>query len=152
MGQIALSPTIAALLGAIIGGALSVLASWLAQRVQTRAQWLSQEIQRRQQLYSEFVEAAARCYAEALENSEPSSIRLAKVYAEIGRMRLQSTDAVVREAHQVVHKILETYGDTNKSKGEIRDLLAEGSVDLFSSFGDVCRAELARLQPDRLIL
>lgn len=143
----ALNQAIAALLGAVVGGTLSVLASWLAQRVQTRGQWLSQEIQRRQQLYSEFVEAAARCYADALQNDEPNSGRLAKLYGDIGRMRLQSSDAVVEEANRIAHKILDTFSDANRTNGEIRDLLTHGSVDLFSAFGHACRAELAGLQP-----
>ena len=141
---------IAALLGAVIGGLLSVLASWLAQRVQTRAQWLSQEIQRRQQLYSEFLEAATLCYAEALQFEEANTARLATLYGEIGRMRLHSSDRVVREAYAIAHKILDAYGDANRSKAEIRDLLAHDSLDLFSDFGNACRAELAQLQPHRV--
>jgi hypothetical protein len=94
----ALIPTIAALLGAIIGGLLSVLASWLAQRVQARAQWMSQEILRRQQLYSEFIEAAARCYADALQRNEPNTAALSRLYGEIGRMRLHSSALVIKEA------------------------------------------------------
>ena len=146
----ALNQAIAALLGAVVGGMLSVLASWLAQRVQTKGQWLSQEIQRRQQVYSEFVEAAARCYADALQNDEPNSGKLAKLYGDIGRMRLQSSPTVVNEANRIAHKILDTYGDANRTRVEIRDLLTHDSVDLFSDFGNVCRAELARLQPQRV--
>src|SRR5262245_5508978 len=131
----------AALLGAVIGGLLSVLASWLAQHVQARAQWISEEVQRRQQLYSEFVESAVRSYANALQNNEPNGGRLAKLYGDVGRMRLHSSDAVIREANRIVHKILDAYNDTNRSKVEIRDFLAHDSVDLFSDFGDACRAE-----------
>ena len=89
--------TLAALLGAVIGGALSVLASWLAQRVQSRSQLLSQEIQRRQLLYSEFVQATARCYTDALQETEPDPVRIADLYGEIGRMRLYSSDTVLEE-------------------------------------------------------
>src|ERR1700754_1463595 len=110
--------TLAALLGAIIGGALSVLASWLAQRVQTTSQWLSQEVMRRQQLYSQFVEAAACCFGDALLESEPETARLANLYGEMGRMRLVSTEPVLREANKIVHMILDTYADTNRSKVE----------------------------------
>ena len=143
----ALNQAGAALVGAIIGGALSVLASWLAQRVQTKGQWLAQEIQRRQQLYNEFVDAAARCYADALQSDNPNTGRLARLYGDIGRMRLQSSEGVVKEANRIAHKILDTFGDANRTNGEIRDLLAHDSVDLFSTFGRVCRAELGRLQP-----
>ena len=144
--------TLAALLGAVIGGMLSVLASWLAQRVQSKTQWLTQEIQRRQTLYNEFVEGASCCFADALQQNDPDPGSLAKLYGEIGRMRLQSSSAVIHEATLIAHKILEAYADTNRSKGEIREFLAHDTVDLFSDFGDACRAELARLQPIGLML
>jgi hypothetical protein len=138
---------IAAIVGTIIGGILSVLASLLAQRVQSRSQWMVQEIKQRQQLYSEFVQGTVRCYADALQQNEPDPGRLANVYGEIGRMRLYSSEAVVNEAYNIVHTILQTYHDPNRNREEIRDLLDSGSVDLFSKFGDACRAELAQLSP-----
>jgi hypothetical protein len=138
--------TVAALLGAVIGGLLSVFASWLAQRVQSRSQLVSQEIQRRQVLYSEFVQATVRCYADALQENEPDPGRLANIYGEIGRMRLYSSDAVLKEANRIAHAILEAYSGSNRTKAEIRDFLASDSVDLFSDFGDACRAELAHIQ------
>lgn len=145
-----MDPTLAALLGAVIGGLLSVLASWLAQRVQARAQWLSQEILRRQQLYSEFVELAARCFGDALMHDEPNTATLAKMYGDVGRIRLNSSEEVVREAYRITHRVLDAYGDANRSKVEIRDFLARDSVDLFSDFGDACRVELIRMQPHKI--
>jgi hypothetical protein len=139
--------TLAALLGATVGGMLSVLASWIAQRVQSRSQWVVQEIKQRQHLYSEFIQGSARCYADALQENDPDPGRLAALYGEIGQMRLHSSDGVVLEARQIAHMILQTYHDANRNKAEIRDLLDSGSVDLFSRFGDACRAELAGLNP-----
>lgn len=138
---------IAALVGALIGGLLSVLSSWIAQRVQSRSQLLALEIQRRQQLYSDFVEEAANCYSDALHSSEPDSVALSKLYGELGRMRLVSSDAVIEEAHRILHIILDAYRDSNQSWIEIRDFLARDSVDLYSAFAEACRMELARLQP-----
>lgn len=142
--------TLAALLGAAIGGILSVIASWIAQRVQSKSQWLVQEIKQRQQLYSEFLEAASSCFAEALQANDPNSPMLAKMYAEIGRMRLVSSALVVNEAHRIAHKILDAYSANNRSGAEVRDLLSSASIDLFSAFGDACRSELARLRPVRI--
>jgi hypothetical protein len=141
--------TLAALLGAIIGGLLSVLASWLAQRVQSKSQLITQEIKRRQQLYSDFVEASARCYSDALQENEPEPGRLSKLYGEVGRMRLFSSEPVVMEAYKIVHSILEAYQDCNRTKEEIRDFLAGNSIDLFSDFGDACRTELGSLERHR---
>jgi hypothetical protein len=138
--------TVAALLGAVIGGVLSVIASWLAQRVQSRSQLISQEILRRQLLYSEFVQATSRCYADALQENEPDPGRMANIYGEIGRMRIYSSDAVLKEANRIAHRILEAYSESNRTKTEIRDFLASDSFDLFADFGDACREELAHLQ------
>jgi hypothetical protein len=142
--------TAAALLGAIIGGLLSVLASWLAQRVQTRSQWLTQEIARRQQLYSEFLDAAVCCFADALEHDEVDTTAVAKLYGELGRMRLNSSEPVLREAYRIVHRILETYMDPNRTKSEVGELLSRETIEFYSDFADACRAELMQLQPQRM--
>lgn len=139
--------TFAALLGAFIGGILSVLASWVAQRVQSRSQWVVQEIKQRQRLYSNFIQGSARCYADALAQNDPDPGMLATLYGEIGQMRLHASEPVVAAARAIAHEILRTYQDPNRNKEEIRDLLESGSVDLFSKFGDACRAELDRLHP-----
>lgn len=145
-----LSQALAALFGALIGGLLSVVASWLAQRVQTKGQWITQEIQRRQQLYGQFIEMAARCYAEALAKNEAHTGRLAKLYGDIGQMRLHSSRLVIHEANKVAHKILEAYGDINRTGDEIRAYLAEDSTHLFSAFGEACRTELEQLEPQKV--
>jgi hypothetical protein len=142
--------TLAALFGAVIGGALSVLASWLAQRVQSTSQLLAQEIKQRQQLYSEFVGAASCCYADGLMQNEPDTASLARLYGEVGRMQLISSAPVILEADRITRRILAAYADDNRSKIEVGDFLAQNSVDLFSSFGKACRAELARLEPRQL--
>ena len=139
--------TFAALFGAVIGGLLSVLASILAQRVQARSQWFVQEFKQRQHLYSEFIEAASCCFADALQENEPETAAMARLYAQVGRMQLISSEPVVREANRIAHKILDTFACENRSKAEAADLLSRDSIDLFSEFGVACRAELSRLQP-----
>ena len=84
--------TFAALLGATIGGMLSVLASWIAQRVQSRSQWVVQEIKQRKQLYSEFIQRSVRCYADALQTIQiledlPRSMAKSGKCASIRRTR-----------------------------------------------------------------
>lgn len=143
--------TLAALVGAIIGGVLSVIASWIAQRVQTRSQWLSQEIARRQLLYSEFLDAAVCCYGDALEHDEVDTTAVSKLYGEMGRMRLNSSEIVLREAYKLVHKILETYRAANRSRSEVTELLSRDAIDLYADFADACRAELMALQPLRIM-
>jgi hypothetical protein len=142
--------TLAALLGAVIGGVLSVLASWLAQRIQSTSQLLALEIKQRQKLYSEFVGAASCCFADGLLQSEPDTASLARLYGEVGRMQLVSSEPVIKEAERITHKILAAFAGDNRSKIEAGDILAHNSVDLFSAFGKACRTELARLEPHHL--
>jgi len=141
--------TLAALLGAVIGGVLSVVASWVAQRIQTRSQWLSQEVQRRQELYSEFLKTASRCFAHALLENEPDRGQIGKLYSEIGRMRLQSSAAVVKEATHVAQLIMATYAAENRTTEEINALTADETFDPFCDFSNACRAELVGLRPIR---
>src|SRR5690242_17496891 len=143
--------TIAALLGALIGGILSVAASWLAQHVQMKTQCLSLEIQRRQQLYSEFMETASHCFADALERNELDKELLAKLFSKIGRMRLQSSDRVVVEASRVAQTILAAYAGDNLTSEQIRQFLSSDTTDVYAGFGDACRAELVALQPLRIV-
>lgn len=141
-----MNQAIAVLVGALLGGLLSVLSSWVAQHVQIRGQWLSEEVRRRQDLYTEFIEAAAHCYGDALRRDQPAWDLLAKVYGAMGRMRLQSSDLVMDEAGRITRKILTTYREGNWSADQIRDFLAEHSVELFADFARACRIELMGLQ------
>ena len=142
-----MNSTLAALLGAIIGGLLSVVASWLAQRVQSKAQWLTQEIARRQQLYSEFLDAAVCAYADALQHDQIDTNAVSKLYGEMGRMRLNSSEPVLLESYKILRKILEAYKDTNRSSSEVGELLSRDSINLYTDFSDACRAELLQLEP-----
>jgi hypothetical protein len=146
----ALFSTIAALLGAIIGGMLSVLASWLAQRVQARTLWLVQELRRREDLYREFIHAATRCYGMALQRNVGDTETIAELYAELGRMRVISSPAVLHEAELIVDKILAAFLDPNRDFVEVREMLINHSIDLFSSFGRACRIELEGLRPSEI--
>jgi hypothetical protein len=49
-------PALAGLTGAAIGGLTSGIASWFAQRTQSRVQLLAQDKVPRQELYKEFIE------------------------------------------------------------------------------------------------
>jgi hypothetical protein len=120
--------TLAALLGAVIGGLLSVLASWLAQRIQARGQWLAQEIRRWQELYSEFLETAVGGYGEPLLRQEPDVAMLAKLYGELGGMRLHSSPEVIEEGLVISDKILDAHTDRQddrRDQGPACPLFAE---------------------------
>ena len=137
---------LAALVGAAIGGLTSVLASWLTQRTQVRAEWLAHDRVRRQELYKEFIEEATKCYVDALQHGEPDLHALANLYAKISRMRVQSSRKVADEADLIGRKIVDTYLAPDKTFVELRQMIADGSIDILGNFGEVCRAEFESLR------
>ncbi|MGF6856550.1 hypothetical protein [Paraburkholderia sp. CI3] len=137
---------LAALIGAAIGGLTSVLATWLTQRTQVRAEWRAHDRVRRQELYKEFIEEATKCYVVALQHNEPDLNSLGSLYAKISRMRVQSSREVADEADVIGRKIVDTYLAPDKSFIEIREMLADGSIDILNNFSDACRAEFASLR------
>jgi hypothetical protein len=132
---------LAALAGATIGGLTSVLASWVAQRVQARAQWIVQDKLRRQELYREFIEVASKAYVDALQHGEADVSTLVEVYAKIGRMRVLSSPEVVDAADKIVRTIVDTYLEPDKTFIELREMINSGQIDLIRGFSEVCRAE-----------
>jgi hypothetical protein len=132
---------LAALAGAIIGGLTSVLASWLAQRVQARAQLSVQDKLRRQELYRDFIEGAAKAYVDALQHGQPDISALVEVYAKISRMRVLSSPKVTEAADKIVRTIVDTYLEPDKTFIELRGMLNSGTIDLLRSFSEVCREE-----------
>ena len=140
--------TLAALLGAVIGGLLSVVASWVAQQIQSKSQWLTQEIARRQLLYSEFLDASVCAYADALQHDQIDTNAISHLYGEMGRMRLNSSEPVLLESYRLLHKILAAYKDTNRTSSEVGELFSNDAIDLYTDFSDACRAELMQLQPE----
>jgi hypothetical protein len=137
---------LAALVGAAIGGLTSVFASWFTQRTQVRAEWFAHDRARRQELYKEFIEEATRLYVDALQHDDPDLGSLVGLYAKISRMRVQSSHEVAEEADLVGRKIVDTYLTPDKSFIELRQMLADGTLDILGKFGDVCRAEFESLR------
>jgi hypothetical protein len=137
---------LAALVGAAIGGLTSVLASWLTQRTQVRAEWVAHDRVRRGELYKEFIEEATKCYVDALQHNEPDLSTLGSLYAKISRMRVQSSREVADQADVIGRKIVDTYLAPDKSFVEIREMLADGSIDILNAFSDACRAEFTSLR------
>jgi hypothetical protein len=141
---------LAALVGAAIGGLTSVLASWLTQRTQVRAEWLAQDRVRRQDLYKEFIDEATSCYVDALQHDQPNIQGLVNLYARVSRMRVQSSRDVATEADVIVRKIVDTYLAPDKSFIELRQMLADDSLDILGKFGEACRVEFESLRAQQL--
>jgi hypothetical protein len=135
---------LAALVGTAEGGFTNVIAGLLSHRLQVRAQWFARENNRRQTLYREFIEEASKCYIDALQHDNAEIPGLVSLYAKLGRMRVLSSDSVVKCADEIAKKILDTYLEPDKSFVELRDMAKTGTIDLLYQFSMVCREEFER--------
>jgi hypothetical protein len=68
------------------------------------------------------------------------------VYAKIDQMHVHSTPPVIASALEIRRRLVDTYIDNNRQFGEIREMLADGSIDLLGRFSEACRAELDRMR------
>jgi len=132
---------VAALAGAAIGGVMTVFASWLSQHAQARTQWIAQNQARRQELYKEFIEQSSKLYVHALQNSSADLVALMRLYAELSRMRILSSAAVIDSADRMLKKIADTYLEPNKTFPELRQMSDSGLIDPLRDFSEACREE-----------
>ena len=136
---------LSALAGSAVGGLTSGVATWLAQRTQSRAGQLAHDLEQREDLYRDFITTAARTYGDALMRTEPEIAHLVALYAMISRMRVLSATRVVTSADQVMASIIDTYFSPNRSVRELRDLIKAGQgIDPLKEFSEAAREELAR--------
>lgn len=141
---------LAALAGTAVGGFTSVIAGLLSHRLQVRAQWFAHENNRRQVLYREFIEEASKCYIDALQNDKAGIPALVGLYAKLGRMRVLSSEVVVKSADEIAKRILDTYLEPDKSFVELRDMAKSGTIDLLYQFSMACREEFERFRAQQL--
>jgi hypothetical protein len=137
---------LSALLGAVIGGFTSFLASYMTQRMQVRTQWFTQDRLRRQDLYKEFIEEASKCYIDALLHDKDDIPSLVTVYTKISRMRVLSSPMVIDCAERIGRKILDTYSAPDKTVAELREMANSKSIDILHEFSEACREEFESLR------
>ena len=139
-----LSP-LSALLGALIGGAASLLAAIYTQRGHDRIQRVANEITKRETVYADFVMHASKLLLNAYTHDE---ITLGgdeqRLVGLINRMRLFAPQDVVGGAEAVVKAIVEI---SLKPSIELRQLAKEAlskspDPDPFLAFSLICRTDL----------
>jgi hypothetical protein len=136
---------LSALAGAIIGGVMSLLASWVANQRQVRSQWIAHDRSRREDLYKEFIEEAAKCYIDALLHEKPDISSIIVLYAKMSRMRVMSSHQVIESAEQLIQQIISTYSAPAKTFAELQAMKYE-SLDIIRNFSESCRAEFDDLR------
>jgi hypothetical protein len=141
----ALLGPIAALVGALIGGGMSMFAAISSQRVQDRLQRVGNEITKRETVYADFVMTGSNMLLKAflrddisLDGTEQQLMGL------INRMRLFAPPDVVCGAETVFREIVEI---ALKPSIELRQLAKDAlsqrlDPDPFVAFSDICRTDL----------
>jgi hypothetical protein len=135
---------LAGVLGSVSGASAAIATTWIAQKNQTvreRAKW---ETRKRETLYGDFITEASRLIADAFDHSLDNPETLVKLYANLGRIRLVSSDAVLVAAEECCDRILKLYAQPNRTMAEIFTTLHSGELEVFQHFSDACRIELRK--------
>src|SRR5215468_265247 len=137
----------AGILGSLVGGSATVATSWVTQRTLTKRELLRTEIRRRETLYAEFISECSKRVVDSFERTLDNSEHLLSMYELLNRIRLCGSDAIVREADQVLKLITEQYFSSNLSLEDMRALIRQGSkADPLRAFAEACRSELKALR------
>ena len=141
----AIAAPLAAIAGSLVGALGSSVATWIAARHQDRRDLLGKQIMRREALYSDFISESVRLLVDAMQHNTNDLQKLLPIYALISRIRLSSSQHVLREAEQVINIIVSTYPQPNMTAEEI-ELQAMNGEDPLRKFSDICRSELDSLE------
>jgi len=134
----------AGVLGSVSGASAAIGTTWISQKSQTvreRAKW---ETRKRETLYGDFITEASHLMADAFDHSLDNPEKLVKLYANLGRIRLVSSDAVLAAAEACCDRILKLFSEPNRTMAEISTTLHGGEFEEFRHFSDACRTELRK--------
>jgi len=134
----------AGVLGSVSGASAAIATTWISQKSQTvreRGKW---ETRKRETLYGDFITEASHLMADAFDHSLDKPETLVRLYANLGRIRLFSSDAVLAAAEACCDRILKLYSEPNRTMAEISTTLHGGEFEEFRHFSDACRIELRK--------
>ena len=132
------------LAGATIGGLTTFGSTWLTRRAELSAQRREMSRRQRERLFVDFMTEASRLYADALGHEKDDITDLVRLYAIVAHLRMVSSPAIVAAAERVVVAIVEAYQAPNHTLKEVRELVANGRMEVFRELGTEFRVELAR--------
>lgn len=135
---------LAGVLGSVSGASAAIATTWISQKHQTvreRAKW---ETRKRETLYGDFITEASRLIADAFDHTLDNPETLVKLYANLGRIRLVSSDAVLAAAEECCDRILDLYARPNMTIDQIFNTMRSKELEFFKRFSDACRVELRK--------
>ena len=114
----------------------------MTQRLQARRERVSLELAKREKLYAQFIKEATPLFADSIEKTEFDPAKIFDLYSILGRIRLSSSDDVLREAEEVITNLLKWYSNPVL---EVRVLMGQaarhGVSDPIALFTQACRRE-----------
>jgi hypothetical protein len=136
----------AALAGSVVGGLMSGIATWLAQRSQVQAGYRTHQISQREDLFRDFIVAASKAYGQALMSNRPELQDLVGMYSLVNRMQILCFPRTIACAEQIMNATVETYFQPNKTFDDIRAMIKTGTgINPLSEFAEAARDELRAL-------
>jgi hypothetical protein len=133
----------AGVLGSLVGGTSTVAATWVIQRTLSKRESLEAEMRKREALYGQFISECSKRVVDSFERQLEKPETLLSIYELLNRIRLCSSDSVLREAERTLVTITEQYFGPNFSLEQVREIIRGGrAVDPLREFAEACRAEL----------
>ena len=132
----------AGVFGSLVGGSATVATAWITQRTLTKHERIGAEIRQRETLYGEFIREGSKLVVDSFAHTLERPETLLAVYELTNRIRLSASDAVLKEAENVLRRITEEYFSPNLSVEDIHELVRSGAADPVQQFAEACRAEL----------
>ncbi len=137
----------AGLIGSLIGGMSTFAASWLTQRRLLRTQTLMQDTIQHQALYSDFIIEASKRLTEAWSHQAEGPEVISGLYSAVSRMRLTSSNEIIKRSEQVIRSIIAAYADPNRTFDEFRKHVQDPEpADPLKGFTEACREELTSIR------
>jgi hypothetical protein len=135
---------ISAVFGSLVGGGASIATAWFTQKAQSKREAVHAEIRRRELVYTEFITECSKLAIDAIDHALDSPSVLIQVYGLLNRIRLSSSDSVVKAAENSIAAVVEQYFQPSKSIAELRTQ-AMRNADPLQGFSEACRHELREL-------
>jgi hypothetical protein len=136
----------AALGGSLVGACSSVAATFMGQRLQARWGRLRAELEEHEKLYGMFVEEAVHMFVDSIQRSAIDPAKFMRLYSKVARIRLTSSERVLRAAEEVGKLLLESYERPPADPAVILARYANGeeNLDPLREFTEACRQEQAK--------
>jgi hypothetical protein len=133
---------LAAILGTTVGGLATFLTTYLNQRYAMRRDILAKDVANREQLYSDFLKEIGNLYFDSIKRTldeGPQESSMISMYSLVGRIRMISSEAVLKAAEKVAEDVVESYKRPPMTFQEFQRQW--GGSDPWHEFTNACRAE-----------